>query len=255
MVRRVLGLLLLVGLAGSAGAVSPLLAYEPLAADTARTGAMRVYESRSTVLPERVVSWQAQYFSSLDLPDGSRQVTLKTAATGSVVWPPARNEVFVLDPRGLYTPNSTTDPPDPTEYGPTALLAAQPELQRLDHVWRYEGKRAVPFSFTVLMLTARNMDPVATSGRYHVLSIGPLETPAGAFPTAVQVAGVERLALNLGDLLSDEVLLRCRRWYVRGIGLVQEALEFPSYPSLGRLTTVLTSHPGLKPEPLEVGAN
>ncbi len=252
--RRALGLLMLLSTAWSARALSPLMAYEPLAADTAKTGALRVYESRSTVLPERLVTWQTQFFSSLDLPDGSRQVTLKTGTTGSVVWPPSRNEVYVLDPRGLFTPSSTTDPPDPTEYGPTALLAAQPELQHVDHVWRFEGKRQVPFSFTVLMLTARNMDPVATSGRYHVLSIGPLETPAGSFATAVQVAGVERIALNLGDLLNDEVLLRCRRWYVRGVGLVQELLEFPSYPSLGRLTTVLTSHPGLAPEPLEVKA-
>ncbi|MBI5834028.1 MAG: hypothetical protein HZB16_17175 [Armatimonadetes bacterium] len=255
MVRRSLGLLVLLSTAWSARALSPMMAYEPLAADTAKTGARRTYESRSSVLPERVVQWQSQFFSSLDLPDGSRQVTLKTSATGSVVWPPARNEVYVLDPRGLYTPSSATDPPDPTEYGPTALLAAQPELQRLDHVWRFEGRRVVPFSFTVLMLTARNMDPVAMSARYHVLSIGPLETPTETFPSAVQVAGVERVALNLGELLNDDVLVRCRRWYVRGIGLVQEALEFPSYPSLGRLTTVLTSHPGLSPEPLEVKAN
>jgi len=221
MVRRGLALVFVAMCACSARALSPLMAYEPLGADAARTGALRLYESRSTVLPDRIVNWQSQYFSSLDLPDGSRQVTLKTAATGSVVWPPARNEVYVLDPRGMFTPTSTTDPPDPTEYGPTALLAAQPELQRVDHVWRYEGQRAVPFSFTVLMLTARNMDPVPTSGRYHVLAIGPLETPAGTFANAVQVAGVERLALNLGDLLNDDVLLRCRRWYVRGIGLVQ----------------------------------
>ncbi len=223
--------------------------YEPMTAADLPDGAKRVYESSSSIIEGRVVRWETTRHASITLPQGGRQVSLRTAGQGTAFWPPPRIEPLVDEPRGLFTNSSTSKPIDPMLYGPRPLLPADADLARPDTVWVYEGQRPVPFAFAAIMLAVQNPDAIPLSGRYHVLNVGTLDTPAGSFAQAVQVTGIERLEVALTEAAYEHTLLRTRRWYVPGVGLAKEVIEFPQYPMLGRVTTVLSSYIGLRAAP------
>jgi hypothetical protein len=234
---RIIFVLLAVG--GGARGVG-LTAYEPLSGH-----ARRSYQSTTTLSPEIHFTFDLRLQDTAALPDGAQRLTV---GLRSGPWygglPAERAETWIREPGGLFTPHAVGS----TEWGPTVLLPAAPELRQPDHVWHYEGLRPLPFAFGMFGWLGRNPDPVPTSGVYHVLGREELQTPAGTFAQALQVAGVERTSFAVHEGQVEDVLLRCRRWYVPGIGLACEVIEFLDYGNLGRLTTELTSFEGLTAE-------
>lgn len=225
----------------SCGHAAQLAPYLPNA-----VGSRLSYRTTTTLDPQVRLNWDLNVLKVEDLADGAERVTLRARAgltvDGEAV---AREEALVRESRGVFSDGADGD------WGPAPLLLAAPELEQADAVWSYEGRRPLPFALAVLRLLRKNDGPVAASGHYHVLNLSPVEVPAGNYPRAVQVTGVEQVQLALRGDRPEPVMLRSRRWYVRGLGLVRELVEFAEYPSLGRLTTELTSFAGLRPEAVE----
>jgi hypothetical protein len=217
--------------------------YEPLG-----DGARRTYETTSS-LSERVrFTYDVVHQKTAALPDGAERVVAHLQAANWVAGEAVeRDEQWVREPRGVFTFNGKSDATAATDWGPTPLLPAAPELEQTDHVWHFDGERALPFALGMLGLLERNPAPVTTSGEFHTLEIGPVHTPAGDFPRAVQVSSIERAHMSLRADQMIDLLMRCRRWYVDGVGPVREVIEFPDFDTLGRLTTELTAYSGLTP--------
>ena len=232
------GRLLLLAFAGWWSAawadVSPYLPF--------KAGARLTYRTTTSLDADARLQWETSLRRAEELDGGAERVVLRSAARFWVSGRPLeREETLVREPRGLFSGEANG------AYGPTPLLPAAPELERADAIWVYEGRRSLPFPLAVLNLLRHNDGPVRTTGRYHVLNLAPLETAAGRFGQAVQVTGVERVTMALRGEQPEDVMLRCRRWYVRGLGLAREVVEFAEYPSLGRLTTELVAYVGLTP--------
>ncbi len=170
---------------------------------------------------------------------GAEEVRLKLTAQRFLNGAPmTRVESYVRERRGIFTPVVSLGPAG--TYGPSPLLPDAAHLAVADHVWTYRGERPLPFGFWLLGLMRQNDRPLPTEATYHVLNVGPLETAAGKFDQAVQVTGVEQVRMVLLGEKPEEVLLRCRRFYVRDLGLVHETITFCDLPRAGRLTTELT---------------
>lgn len=227
---------------GNASAEEATHAYFPTDAQ------MRLsYAARTTLDENAVLRWDVTLLRTAPLEGGARRVQFRVLASS---WesgrPVGREELYVIDPRGVYTPaEDNTD----AGYGPFALLPSADALARPDTVWHYIGRRPRPMALRLLGLLGRADTLAPTEGHYHVLSIGPLETAAGTFERAVQVAGVETLDVQLEPGRSMNVLLRCRRWYVAGIGLVGEDFAFLDFPAMGVTSTELTAYEGVREAP------
>lgn len=214
-------------------------AYYPLA------GGMRLqYLTRSSLDNRATLTWSVTHQRTTAGPEAAEVVWVKSLASR---WrrgqPVQREEHYLREERGVFTPAED----DAESYGPRYLLPPEDDLVA-DAVWVYAGLRAIPFAFHLLGLVRNNDLPVPTSGRYHVLDVAPLATPAAEFQAACQVTGIERLTIPVLKPEPEDVLLRCRRFYVKGLGLVREDLEFLDMPRLGALTTELTGWENATPE-------
>ncbi len=228
---------------GGAGAATPH-AYWPYA-----TGVRLRYETRTTLQTDAVLHWSAGFKQAVEGPPGGQVVTVRLSANRWAEGQPvARDEQYLIDPRGWFTPWEADGDQD---YGPRPLLPSAGELGAVDTLWHYEGSRHLPFALHLLGLIRDADVPQPAGGSYHVLSVGPLVTAVGDFPQAVQVTGIERVPLRLLNPAPEIVVFRARRWYVPGLGLVREGLECLDLPRLGRLTTELVGYEGVR---LERGA-
>lgn len=213
-----------------------------------RAGVRVRYQTRTTLSPNEVLTWETAFLRSSVSGEAERLVLRSRGQGWQRVNPLEREERYLRERRGLFTPDSANGV-ELTSYGPLALLPPVMTLERLDEVWRYEGVRTLPFAFHLLGIIRNGDRPVLTSGRYHVLSQGPITTLAGEFE-AVQVSGVERVSMLLLAGEPEDILLRVRRYYVRGLGLACEQLQFLDLPRLGVLTTEVVAYDGLAPVPL-----
>lgn len=218
-------------------------AYFPL-----EDGVRLSYVTRTTLKDDVALHWTLAHVKTSEGPADSERVVVKLLANRWAEGQPLqRQEQFLLDPRGLFTPE-LEDGEETGHYGPHPLLVSGKELEQEDEVWRYRGDRPLPFAIHLLGLVRNEDEPVATEGRYHVLELTPIETPAGRFENAVEVTAIEKVQMVLLRPEPEDVLLRSRRFYVRGLGLVHESLQFLDLPRLGSLVTQLTGYEGTKPE-------
>ncbi|MBI2299965.1 MAG: hypothetical protein HYU66_13665 [Armatimonadetes bacterium] len=210
----------------------------------ARTGMRLTYVATSSLSVTDSLRWELSFQKSTEVPPDAAQITVRVSAgrldpTGR---PLTREERYVADQRGMYTLD-----PDVADagYGPRPLLPAPDRLGSVDTVWSYKGFRWRPMALGLFNMLGPPGVPAATEGHYHVLAVAPLTTQAGTFKGAVQVAGVEAFDAPIDADHSLRMLLRCRRWYVRGVGLVREQFEFLDYPGLGLTTTELVAYTGV----------
>ncbi|MCC7494404.1 MAG: hypothetical protein IT204_18750 [Fimbriimonadaceae bacterium] len=207
-----------------------------------QAGVVLRYQTRTSLQENALLPWSVSYLKS-EPAAGGHLVTLRAAAArltprGNL----QRDEVWLLDPRGLFAPGGSDG-----SWGPRYFLPPAAELQVADCVWQFEGRRALPFALHLLGLANGGDQPVATGGRYHVLRSAPLETAVGQLAGVLQVTCVERVAMRLLRPEPEPVLLRVRRFYAPGLGLVREWLEFLDFPRLGTLQTELVGYEGLPP--------
>ena len=234
-VRRRLAISLVVFAA--AALAEPRHDYFPVAAE-----ARMEYQSHAAFNDE-ALQWTVRPLRSEAVGERVATVELRTE-TGfyGERRPVQRNDRFVIEPRGVFLAQREGN------YGPLPLLPGAEKLARVDAVWRFDGERPLPFGFFLLRSLVGDLaQPVPTSGRYHVLNHEAVETAAGTFPEAVQVVAIERVRITLTHGEELDLMLRCRRWYARGVGLVKELIEFTDYPRLGRLSTELRGYEGLTP--------
>lgn len=222
-------------------------------------GAEWVYQSYAGRNPERLLRWTVQYEPPLPLAGGALRVLrrLRIDSFGPLA-AVQRKDAFAVDRRGVYTflaPVGEAGQADASgAYGPRPLLPTEAALTHVDAVWRYEGWRPLPPAFQLFGLGIGPEGGLPTSGRYHVLKLEPVETPAGTFD-AVQVTGIEsvrEVPLPDGNTLS--LMLRCRRWYAPGVGLVRELIELPQARQAGQLVTELSELRGLPAAQLAAAA-
>lgn len=233
---RVLSLACLVGAAvgPAAAAATPHLFFP------ARPELRLSYLTRSTLDENAAFRWQQALLDIKANEAGAEEVRLKLTAQRFINGAPlTRVDSYVREGRGIFTPVVSTGASG--TYGPSPLLPDAAHLAIADHVWTYRGERPLPFGFWLLGLVRQNDRPLPTEGTYHVLNVGPIETPAGKFAEAVQVTGIEQVRMILLGDKPEDVLLRCRRFYVRDLGLVHETVNFCDLPRAGRLTTELTA--------------
>lgn len=236
--RWLLALPVLATTLASAAALEPEgHAWFPLA-----KGSRRSYVARSTLDPSAALHYEVTVLRATEAAEGGVRAVAKVLAhrweSGQPLY---REEHYLADRRGVFMLSGADEAPAVA----CQVLPSESEVDRFETAWDYRGLRPRPMSLRLLGLQGQADTPSAAQGIYHVLSVGPLETEAAPFKRAVQVAGVEEVEAHLGGGRVVNVLLRMRRWYVRGVGLVREQYEFLDYPSMGITYTELTGYTGL----------
>ena len=136
--------------------------YEPLG-----NGARRAYETSSTFAAQMHFAYDVVHQKTSSLPDGAERIEARFHSDAWAAGPgQERIEEWVREPRGLFTPNPLGVVGVATEWGPTPLLPAAPELEQTDCVWHFDGERPLPFALGLLGFLERN--PLPEIGRAHV---------------------------------------------------------------------------------------
>lgn len=216
----------------------------------AQVGMRLTYVTSNSKEPDKSLRWELSFRRTDSLAPDAERITLRALVNRLETngQPLTREEHYAAGQQGVFT----FDPDSAEErYGPTPLLPGPEQLNRVDTVWRYRGFRPRPLALGLFGLLGAPETPVPTEGHYHVLAVAPLTTKAGTFKGAVQVTGIESFDVALDAEHSLNMLLRCRRWYVRGVGLVREQFEFLDFPVLGLTTTDLVAYTGVAELPGE----
>ncbi len=200
------------------------------------------YLSRSGMQEDVTLHWDMSHLRTVPLAEGGDRLsyTVRSAGFDGRGW--QRQERYVRNGAGIFAVSAEGEAED---YGPQPILPNDGRLEQVDALWRFAGVRQLPVGFRLLGLMRTADREAYWEVHYHVLKAEPVETPAGRFNQSVEVTVVGRIEVGLPTM--QWLLVRGRQWYVPGIGLVKELIQFIDVPALGTMSTELTSYSGLAP--------